>query len=317
MPARAAYGFRPFVLFALRDWIETLGRVVRGVSERNLFLASGGMAFFATLSIFPFLAFLIALYGYISDPTIILLHIDRLEAFVPPAAYDLIEGQLMSVLTTDRSGHGLTGVISIAFTLWAARAGSNALLQGLDLVYPDTSLRGFLRHTMTAVAITLTLVGVAIFALLVVVAVPVALQYLPLAQSAETIITVLTWLTGFVAMLLAIGVIYRYGPNRRGNRAPILSFGGLVAGLLWMAASTLFSYYLKSFGNYNEIYGSIGAVAALMMWFFVSSFVILLGALLNREIEQQSLVASEPLHQRSEDGPVDELIGDKSLLPPS
>ena len=261
-------------------------RVIDGVGGRSLALASGGMAFFATLSIFPFIAFLIASYGYVADPTVILLHIDNLESFVPPSAYDLIEGQLMNVLTTERESHGWRGLLSIAFTLWAARAGSNALLQGLNLVFADRERRSFLRHTLTAISLTLTLIGIVIFVLLALVAMPIALRFIPLGSGTETILKAMTYCVGLTAMTFAIGLLYRYGPNRRGERLPLLSFGAIVSAILWIGVSVLFSFYLSNFANYSEVYGSIGAVAALVMWFFVTSFVILFGALLNNEIER-------------------------------
>jgi len=244
------------------------------------------MAFFATLSIFPFLAFLIASYGYVSDPTVILIHINTMRNFLPPSAFELIQTQLMNILATGRGDHGLRGILSILFTLWAARAGSNALLQGLNLVFSDRERRTFLRHTATAIVLTLTLIGIVMFALLALVAMPVIFTLLPIGSGAENIVKLVTYGIGLGAMTLGIGLLYHFGPNRRGERLPIFSFGALVAAILWMSASAMFSYYLANFGNYNEVYGSIGAVAALMMWFFVSSFVILFGALLNREIER-------------------------------
>ncbi|WP_316013386.1 YihY/virulence factor BrkB family protein [Roseobacter sp. HKCCA0434] len=286
MNPRLTFGLRPVYRLRWRDWWATFMRIAEGVGERSLFLASGGMAFFATLSIFPFLVFLIAMYGYVSDPTVILIHMSRLEGFLPDSAYELIETQLIGIMSEGQTQNGWRGLMSIAFTLWAARAGSNAMLQGLNLVFMERERRTFLRHTVTAIALTLTLVGIVIFALLMLVALPVLFAALPIRQGIETTVTLLTYTLGLGAMALAIGILYRYGPNRRGERLPLLSFGSIVAALLWMAASVAFSFYLSNFGNYNEVYGSIGAVAALMMWFFVSSFVILFGALLNREIER-------------------------------
>ncbi|WP_185804194.1 YihY/virulence factor BrkB family protein [Pontivivens nitratireducens] len=286
MNPRLTYGLRPLTRLTRRDWYLAMGRIIDGVGGRSLFLAAGGMAFFATLSIFPFLAFLIATYGYVSDPTIILIHINEMRDFLPPSAFDLIQGQLMSILSTERSDHGLRGLLSILFTLWFARAGSNALLEGLNLVFSDRERRTFLRHTATAIILTLTLIGIVIFALLALVAMPVLFAFVPLPGSTEILVQAVTYGIGLGAMTLAIGMLYHFGPNRRGERLPLFSFGAIVAAILWMSVSAMFSYYLGNFGNYNEIYGSIGAVAALMMWFFVTSFIVLFGALLNREIER-------------------------------
>lgn len=285
MNPQLTFMLRPIGQLSWHDWRSVFARVGQGVGDSSLFLASGGMAFFATLSIFPFMAFLIAAYGYVADPTIILIHINTIQNFLPPSAFELIQAQLLNIIATGRSDHGLRGVMSIVFTLWAARAGSNALLQGLHLVFSDRDRRSFLKHTLTAIILTLTLIGVVIFALLAVVAMPLVFTYIPLKTGVETTLKLLTYGIGLGAMTLAIGLLYRYGPNRRGERYPVFSFGAIVSAVLWTTASVLFSYYLTNYGNYKEVYGSIGAVAALMMWFFVTSFVILFGALLNREIE--------------------------------
>jgi membrane protein len=89
-----------------------------------------------------------------------------------------------------------------------------------------------------------------------------------------------------VATVLGIGLAYRYGPSITGPRPALLSWGLLVAVLLWLAASEGFSIYLTNFGTYNKVYGSIGAIAAMLMWFYLSAWAILMGAAVNAALSE-------------------------------
>ena len=88
-------------------------------------------------------------------------------------------------------------------------------------------------------------------------------------------------------MTLGIGILYRYGPNVKTPRTPVFTWGALFAACLWAAASVAFSAYLSSFNSYNRIYGSIGTVVALLMWFYLAGFSVLLGALINVELARR------------------------------
>jgi membrane protein len=87
-------------------------------------------------------------------------------------------------------------------------------------------------------------------------------------------------------LVLGLGLLYRYGPNMRGDRLAWFTPGAGVVVVCWFAMSALFSTYVANFSNYNEVYGSIGAVIALLMWFYLSSYLVLLGAALNMALRR-------------------------------
>ena len=91
-----------------------------------------------------------------------------------------------------------------------------------------------------------------------------------------------------LVLLFGLALLYRYGPDRRVARWQWVSVGSVFAAVTWIVASYLFSWYLASFANYNATYGSLGAVVGLMMWLWISTIVVLLGAELNAEIEHQT-----------------------------
>ena len=89
-----------------------------------------------------------------------------------------------------------------------------------------------------------------------------------------------------LAMVLGLGVVYRYGPSREAARGGWFRWGAVVATLLWLAGSALFSFYVSNFGKYNETYGSVGAIVVLLLWFLLTAYVILVGAEIDAVLER-------------------------------
>jgi membrane protein len=123
-----------------------------------------------------------------------------------------------------------------------------------------------------------------------VVALPLVLDHLWLGSESKIIVNLARWPLLLVMLLLALGILYRFGPSRRAARWEWLSVGTLAAALLWIAGSALLSWYLSNFGNYNATYGTLGAAIGLMMWMWMSAIIVLWGAELNSEIEHQTAV---------------------------
>ena len=91
-----------------------------------------------------------------------------------------------------------------------------------------------------------------------------------------------------LGVITGLAVLYRYGPSRNGARWNWMTWGAVAATVLWIIASALFSWYAANFANYNKTYGSVGAIVVLLMWFYITGFVVLLGAELNAEMERQT-----------------------------
>ncbi len=130
---------------------------------------------------------------------------------------------------------------------------------------------------------TFATLGLAVCALATVVIVPVALNLLNVGRAEGIILKTLPWIVLILVLLVFLGMFYRWAPNNDAARFDWLTPGSLLAVALWAGASIAFSVYLVNFGSYNRIYGSIGAVIALLMWFFISAYIVLLGAVLNAE----------------------------------
>jgi membrane protein len=144
---------------------------------------------------------------------------------------------------------------------------------------------------------------VILLGLVTIIVVPLAFNLLPDMPLRNWLIGKLPWMAIFFIVLLVIGIIYRYGPNVKTPRTAIFTWGSLFAALAWAGASYGFSAYLSSFNSYNKIYGSIGAVVALLMWFFLGGFSVLLGALINLELaRRRRFIAAKALRQAAQAG---------------
>ncbi|GAW35140.1 hypothetical protein RA2_02200 [Roseovarius sp. A-2] len=271
-----------------RAWWRVLRRVAGESDSRNLGLIAAGVAFYTMLSIFPAIAALIAIWGIAADPQTIASQLGMAQQLLPAAAYGLVEAQTEALIRSNDSTLQLTSVISLLLAVWTARNGVAALVRGLNAVYREEHRRNPLWRYVVAIGLTLLLIGVAIIAFAAVILVPIILSLMVLPFGVEALISALKWVILLGVVLFSIGLLYRHGPNRRGARVAWITPGAVLALVTWAAGSVAFSIYLRNFGSLNEVYGSIGAVIALLLWLYLSAYVVLLGALLNAEIELET-----------------------------
>ncbi|MEL7126353.1 MAG: YihY/virulence factor BrkB family protein [Pseudomonadota bacterium] len=264
-------------------WWRAARHVLHLNEEKRLGLIAAGVAFYAILAVFPGIAATIALWGIIGDPALALAQMEEFQALIPADVYRLLAGQLVKLSTTDGLTLGWASLLSFGFALWSARAGVAALMQGLNAIY-DAPNRSGLSHYIRALLLTLSLIGVLLVAMGCIVVLPVVLAYLPLGPWANLGVELVRWCVGIAVLVAGFAVIYRLGPNLQGARPRLISPGALFAVVGWLAASTGFSIYLQNFGNYNEVYGSLGAVIVMLMWLFISAYLVLLGGALNAEL---------------------------------
>lgn len=264
-------------------WWRAVRHVARLNDEKHLGLIAAGVAFYAILAVFPGIAATIALWGIVGDPALALEQMQEFQALIPADVYRLLAAQLVKLSTTDGLTLGWASLLSFGFALWSARAGVAALIQGLNAIY-DAPNRGGIAHYIRAFLLTFSLIGVVLVAMACIVVVPVIMAFLPLGPWANFGVEVIRWIVGIGVLLVGFAVIYRLGPNLAGQRPRLISPGAVFGAGGWVAASVGFSIYLQNFGTYNEVYGSLGAVIVMLMWLFISAYLVLLGGALNAEL---------------------------------
>ena len=271
-----------------KGWWHVVKRTAAGFSEDRVMTEAAGVTFYAILALFPAVASFISIYGLFADPAKLTDQLQNLGSIVPGGGIDIIKDQVTSLTSNGSKALGVGAIIGLATSLWSANAGMKSIFGALNVVYHEKENRSFIRFTLTAFAFTLGAIAFIIVALLAVVAVPVILNFVGLSSIAETLLSVLRWPFMVVVLTGALALIYRYGPSRNKARWQWVSWGGGAAAVLWLAASLGFSYYVANFGNYNKTYGTLGAAIGFMTWIWISSMMVLMGAELNAELEQQT-----------------------------
>jgi membrane protein len=268
--------------------------VYNGINDHRVLAIAAGVAFYSLLAIFPAIAAIVSLYGLFANPSSIASELQQLTGVLPEGAIEVIKDQLTRLSLQQQGTLGLTFIISIVVSLWSANAGVKALIDALNVVRGQSEKRSFI--VLNAISLTFTTAAILfiIVALAAIVVLPVALHVWGLDQTTPFLVSVLRWPALFIPTTFGLALIYRYGPCCARPRWSWLSFGSLIAALLWLAASYLFSWYTTQFGDYNKTYGSLGAVVGFMTWIWISVIVILLGAELDMAIATTSKRALQP-----------------------
>ena len=270
----------------LREWYNIARQVIDDLGEKNAALISAGVAFYGLFAIFPGIAATISLFGLFADPTVVDSQLDLMRGLMPPGVFALFEAQIDGLLSAGSATLGVTTLISIAVALWSARTGVAALIRGLNAIF-DRPNRGSVRHVLVALLLTVCLVGVAVVALLMVVVAPILLAIIPFDTDRGLLLEGIRWLVAISVLFVGLGILYRYGPNRRFARMSWFTPGAVLVVVLWIAMSAAFSIYVANFATYNEVYGSLGAVIALLFWFYLSAYLILVGGALNVTLDRR------------------------------
>jgi membrane protein len=275
----------------LSGWRDILWRSYQRTNDNRLLATAGGVVFFGLLAVFPAITALVSSYGLFADPSTISANLQTLALMLPEGSFQIVQDQIARVLDKGGTTLGVTFLFGFAFALWSANAGVKAVIDALNVACEEREKRSFIRLNLLSLAFTTG--GLAALLLMVgaVVAFPLALDHLGLAPDGQFIVGLARWPFLFAILLLALGVLYRFGPSRQPVRWRWLGVGAVVAALLWIAGSSLLSWYLSNFGHYGATYGSLGAAIGLMTWMWMSAIIVLYGAELNSEIQRQAMPA--------------------------
>jgi membrane protein len=268
-------------------WRTVAKNVWAEAKRDNLTLLAAGVAFYAMLALVPSLIALVTVYALVADPAKIAEQIEPMTSLLPQEAVALVEQQLTAIVESSSGSLTVGLVVSIATALWAASGGIGALITGINAVYDQDEKRGFLKLKALALGLTLGAVVVVVLALLLVAAFPAAVDAMNLGAAGRVGAEVARWLLLAALVALALSVFYRVGPSQTSSRWRWLSWGTGIALVIWLLGSIGFSLYVGNFGSYNKTYGALAAVIILMLWLYLSAYVILLGAELDAELDRR------------------------------
>lgn len=270
-------------------WKRVIQRTAREVITDRISLCAAGCAFYATLALFPAISMLVSIYGLAFDPQTVGPQLAVLRDLLPPSAFQLISDRVQMLVSKPPGTLTFSLLLSILIALWSSATGTKSILGALNLAYEERETRSFLKFQLTALGMTLGGILAAVIGLASLVLLPVLIAFFGISVYAALIARVGSLVALVVFVLAALSLLYRYGPSRRSAGWHWITPGSAVATLLWLGASALFSYYVGHLASYDSTYGPLGAVVGVMMWFYVSALVVLVGAELNAELELQTL----------------------------
>ncbi|MDP9209257.1 MAG: YihY/virulence factor BrkB family protein [Actinomycetota bacterium] len=271
-----------------RGWFAVLKRVKAEVKDDNVSLLAAGVAFYAMLALFPAIIALVTIYGMVADPAEVESQVGEFAKSLPSGADQLITQQLENVVNAGQQALSIGLALSLLAVLWSVSSGVQGLVKSLNLIYDERETRGFVKLRGLSLLLTLGAIVVVVVALVLITVFPGVIEDLGLGQAGELAASIVRWVVLALLVLVALAVVYRFAPDRTNPRWRWLSWGAVVALVLWLLGSVGFSFYVDNFGKYNQTYGALAAVIILLLWLYLSAFAVLLGAELNAETERQT-----------------------------
>jgi membrane protein len=271
-----------------RGWKDILFRTYNEIQDDRLLALAAGVAFYSLIALFPAIAAGVSSYALFADAATISKHLAVAADIVPGGALDILRDEITRIAAKSDGRLTFGFLLGLGIALWSANAGMKAIFDALNIIYDEEEKRSLVWLNVVSLFFTICAIVGAGLAVTLVVVFPLLLAAFGVTSFDHPFVAYLRWPVLFALIILALGVLYRYGPSRRLAKWRWISVGSVFAALAWLLVSALFSWYLGNFANYNATYGALGAVVGLMMWMWLSTIVVLVGAELNSEIEHQT-----------------------------
>jgi membrane protein len=253
-------------------------KVPKRVSEHNLTLVAAGVAFYAFLALVPMLIAFVSIYGLFSSPEDVKRQVENVSSSLPKEVESFLVYQLTQIVNANHAGVSIAAFVAIALALWSASGGVAALITAIHIAHEKDEPKSFVVKRGKALLLTvgaIVFLGAVIF---LIVAVP------PLASdvagsTGRLVFQILRWPVLAAAMLLGIGLLYRFSvKDIETGWAGFLTTGTAIAMVAWLFVSALFALYTANFASYGKTYGALASIVVVLLWLWLSSLVILVGA---------------------------------------
>jgi membrane protein len=271
-----------------RGWKDILWRSWTEISEQNLFLIAGGVTYAVLLALFPGLAALVSFYGWAFDVAQIEKQVAALSGVLPAQTQELLSQELHSLVQSSSGALGFTAIVGLLLALWSASRGMGGIITAINIAYEEKERRGFFKFNLIALGLTFGLVVGGVLAVALIAVLPAAVQLLAVGSATKWLLLLVQWPLLIVLVMLGLAVLYRFGPDRDKPQWRWVSPGAITATVLWIVASVGFTVYVANFNSYDKTYGSLGGVVILLTWLYLSALMVLLGAVINAQSEQQT-----------------------------
>ena len=271
--------------------VELLKRTFKEASEDHLAAFAGNLTYKIFFALFPFFVFLLSLLGIFGAAGLVNSFIDQISTALPESATAFIENQLLSIVRNQaESAFTLSAVVSLLFALWGVSGAFRSIMEAMNVMYEVEEARPAWKQYAMSVLLSLGIAALLLSALgLVVFGIPlaetIAENVAGLGEAFAWVWTIAQWPILLGVVLFAFALVYYFAPDVE-QRFKWVSPGSIIAVVLWLAFSLLFSLYVNNFGSYNETYGALAGIAILMLYIYYTSYILLLGAEMNQVIEE-------------------------------
>lgn len=271
-------------------WVRIIKRVWVMSGFHELGLLAAGLAFYSFLALTPLIAATVMVYGLVGDVDMVHQQMKSIVEVVPPEAAHVLEQQLLQIVSTSSGVAGLALVIALFFAVFGGMRAAGGMISALNIINEEHETRGMIALSLRAAGLTLAAVLIAFTGVVC----GGAFAWLQtqtsvfLGEATQVLFNILTWSAAIALGSAGFALIMRYGPDRRPARWRWLMPGSVLATLLWILVSFGFSLYVAYIGDYSATYGSLSAIVVFLMWLYLSAYGVLLGALVNAEIERQT-----------------------------
>ena len=271
-----------------RGWKDVAVRLWTQISDDHVSLVAAGVAFYSLLALAPLLTALVSIYGLVADRGDIEEHLAKLYGLLPRDAIDIMRQQLVQLSQSEAPKLGFLFIASLLFSLWSANKGVTSMFEAMNIAYGEKEKRNFFVLNGRTLLFTFGFIVFIVIALIAIIALPPIFEFIGFDQYTHWLLSLARWPVLLISVITANAVVYRYGPSREKARWAWLTWGSVVSAVLWVIVSAGFSFYASNFAKFNETYGSMGAVIAVMTWIWLSAIIVIVGAELNAELEHQT-----------------------------
>lgn len=278
--------------FALKDWKIAFIETKNAITAKNIGLLAAGIAYFLTFALFPSIAAAVAIASFVMSPEQITAAATSLQAFLPDSIAQLVSGQLTSALKNPSSSI-VIAVVGILIALFSISGAVGNVIKAVNSLYEVEESRSFIHQRLVSAA-QLGLAAVAIllvFGLLLLNETLLTSWGVP-AWTAWTILVV-RWVIIAGIVTIGLSIFYRYAPNRRNPQWQWVTWGSLMATIIWLLGTTLFFVYARFFAHYSDSYSVFAGIIVLMIWLNLTAFALLLGATINHKLETQTFARTK------------------------
>lgn len=276
--------FIPKSIIPSQKWRQLLMQTWNAANTPSVWAHCASVGFFGFLSIFPIMAVFVLIYNLVFSPAEMQAQIAILQPFIPSSVYDVLYTRLdnLTANTATRLSFGL--LLSTLLALYSGSRGIKNLVILINLAFHITERSGFIQSIIRAILLTFAALIVFITALATIAAIPLLAKLFPFGQTIETIALWSRWPILAIIIFLSFLGLYRFAPNRGAVSIKRLIPGAVLATVLWILLSGIFSIYVQNFNNYSATFGALSAAVVIMLWLYYSAFIIALGAMFNYEM---------------------------------